>query len=257
MREPRGSGTRERAVSEIVGYILVFTLIIVTVGFVSVSGIPSLDSARQSEQLQNAERAFDVLDTNVVEVYKHGAPSRTTELNAEDALVETRDPVVFNVSVGYKDGNVTSTEAEITPIVFSGVGETEFAYVAGAVLRDQPNTSVMRTEPPFTLNDNRAVFTLVETTTTSRESTGGGTVLVRTESVSRTVQVADISGSRAVEVTISVSNSSRQGAWEEYFEDELGMDECSNGADICYEETDLDGVQTFVTVQRIQVDLEI
>lgn len=258
MRDTRQRpGKQERAVSEIIGYILVFALIITSVGLVSIGGIPSFDSARESEQLQNADRAFDVLDTNMVEIYDRGAPSRSTELNAGDAVVETRESVTFNITVTYKDGNVSATEAAVNPIVFSGVGDTEFVYVAGAIIRDQPDANVLRSEPPFKINDKRAVFTLVETTSDGRQSTEGGTVLVRAESVRRSVEVADISGSRIDEITISVSDSPRQEVWERYFEEELGMAECSNDADICYEETNLDGMQTFVTVQEIEINLEI
>lgn len=260
MRNSSRMANEERAVSEIIGYILIFALIITTVGFVSISGLPTFDSVRESEQLQNAERAFDVLNSNMAEVHERGAPSRATELNAGDATVETGEPVTFNVSVKENGDTVEYAEAEINPVVFSGLGETEFVYVAGAVIRDQPDRSLMLREPPFKLGEKRAAFTLVETFSDSRQSTGGGTVLVRAASTSRSVAIADTStaDSQYDEINITVSDSPRQDLWERYFEDELGMENCDNGAELsCQGDLDGEVKQTFVTVQEIEINLEI
>jgi len=54
-----------RAVSDVVGYVLVFSLVSLTVGVVSVAGVGALQDARDVEQANNAERAFDVLGDNV------------------------------------------------------------------------------------------------------------------------------------------------------------------------------------------------
>lgn len=255
-------GHNERAVSEIIGYILVFALIFTTVGLVSISGLPTLDSARETEQLQNAERAFDVLDSNMAEVYERGAPSRATELSAGDSTVETGEPVTFNVSVTEEgSGNVSYTEAEINPVIFSGLGETEFVYEAGAVIRENPDHSVMIRDPPFKFGENRTFITLVRTFSDSRQSTGGGTVLVRGLSASRSVEIADVSTeySQYVQLTINVSDSPRMAAWEEYFEAELPDPDCTTGDGLSCEVdlTQTEITQTYVTLQGIEIDLEI
>lgn len=248
------SGSDERAVSEILGYILIFSLIVATVGLVSISGLPALDSARESEQLQNAERAFDVLNSNMAEVYERGSPSRATELSASDARVELREPVTFNVSVEDEDGNVTSARAEIAPIVFSGLGETEFVYEAGAVIREQRDSSIMLRDPPMKLDDDRLFFTLVETFGDSRQSVGSGTVLVRAASTNREVVLAEVIDASAEQVNVTVSNTARGDAWAEFFETELGMNCTRSGGLDCG--TELDVEQTYLTVQTIRVDLE-
>lgn len=251
MPDPRSD---ERAVSEILGYILIFSLIVATVGLVSISGLPALDSARESEQIQNAERAFDVLNSNMAEVYERGSPSRATELSASDARVEIREPVVFNVSVENVDGNVTSARAEVQPIVFSGRGDTEFVYEAGAVIREQRESSIMLRDPPMKLDDDRLFVTLVETFSDSRQSVGGGSVLVRAASADRDVRLAEVIGSNSEQVNVTVSDTARGDAWAEFFETELGMDCTRSGGLDCGTELDVD--QTYVTVQSIRIDLE-
>mgnify|MGYP006281593341 CR=1 FL=1 len=254
MRSSPSGRSNERAVSEILGYILIFSLIVATVALVSISGLPALDSARESEQIQNAERAFDVLNSNMAEVYKRGSPSRATELSAGDARVEIREPVIFNVSVENADGNVTSEEAEIAPIVFSGRGETEFVYEAGAVIREQRDSSIMLRDPPIKLDDERLFFTIVETFSDSQQSASGGSVLVRATSTDRNIVLAEVIDSTSEQVNITVSNTDRGDAWSQFFETELGMDCTRRGGLDCGTEIDVD--QTYVTVQTMRVTLE-
>jgi hypothetical protein len=249
----RKAGSDSRAVREVVGYILIFSLIFTTVGLVSVAGIPTFDDARESEQKQNAERAFDVLNTNLAEVYDRGAPSRATELSADDGTVETGDPITFNVTVEDGSGITNSTEADINPIIFSGLGRTKFVYEGGAVFRDQPDSDVMLREPPFKVTDDRVFLPLVETYSNSLQSTGGGTVLVRAEATDRSVDIAR----ESEQLNITVSNSPREAAWKRYFEEELGMS-CTTGTDLdCGRALDSSGTRTFVTNQEIRIILEI
>ena len=248
----RKVGSDSRAVSEVVGYILIFSLIFTTVGLVSVAGIPAFDDARESEQLQNAERAFDVLNTNLIEVYDRGAPSRATELSADDGAVETGDPVTFNVTVG-TGSDANSTEMEVNPIIFRGLGNTQFVYEAGAIIRDQPDSDVMLRDPPFKVSDDRVFLPLIETYSNSLQSTGGGTVLVRAESTSRSVDIVD----QRTQLNITVSDSPRQAVWQRYFEEELGMS-CTTGPDLdCGWSPTTGSTQMFVTNQEIRIILEI
>lgn len=252
MRNADPERSDARAASEIIGYILIFALIFTTVGIVSIAGLPTLEDARESEQLQNAERAFDVLNNNMVEVYDRGAPSRATELNADDGKIETGRAVTFNVTVRNATGSGSdSVEADVNPIVFSGLGQTEFAYTAGAVLRDQPNNEVMVRDPPFRVSNDSVFITLVETSSPDVQSTGGDTVLVRAESRERSVNFAD----QRDQINITVSDSPREEVWRAYFEEELGMS-CTTGAELDCGRP-LDGTPTIVTVQRLRISLEI
>lgn len=263
---PAGPGERDRALSEVIGYILVFALIFLTVGFVSINGLPALDSAKQSEQTQNAERAFDILENNIAEIYGEGAPSRSTEISAETGAVELRDPVVFNVSVteATPDENVTFQRSEINPIAFTGLSDTEYIYSGGAVFRQQSGNSFMLQEPPINFGEERGVVTVVRTFGDASKSAGGATVLVRASSTRRSVVAADtsLSANRYSNLTINITDSPRQGTWREFLESELPDSNttctASGGSLEC--EVDLNGEgikQTFVTVQGIRVAIEI
>ena len=69
---------RDRGVSEVLGYALVFSLVIVTVSIISVSGLSGYQNAQSFERQSNAEKAYDVMHNNIEDIYYKGAPSRAT-----------------------------------------------------------------------------------------------------------------------------------------------------------------------------------
>jgi len=50
--------------SDVLGYVLVFSLVVTSVLVVTVGGLSAVENARDAERAQNAERAFDVVATN-------------------------------------------------------------------------------------------------------------------------------------------------------------------------------------------------
>ena len=99
-----------RGVSETIGFVLVFSLIVLTVGVVLTVGYGGLQDARDAERVNNAERAFDVLADNVEDITHRGAPSRGTEVRLAEASLGAGSPTYLNVTgVNDSGGRVFST----------------------------------------------------------------------------------------------------------------------------------------------------
>lgn len=81
-----------RAVSEVVGFVLTFSLVTMAIAIVFTAGFGGLQDTQQAEQVNNVERAFDVLDTNVQEVQRQEAPSRATEMRLSGGAAGVRRP---------------------------------------------------------------------------------------------------------------------------------------------------------------------
>ncbi|MFC7136780.1 hypothetical protein ACFQRB_10335 [Halobaculum litoreum] len=81
-----------RAQSDAIGFVLVFSLIVLTVGTVYAAGYPALQDLRSDEQLENMERAFEVLDDNVDDMAREGAPSRATEIKLNGECSRSTGP---------------------------------------------------------------------------------------------------------------------------------------------------------------------
>lgn len=232
----------KRAVSDVLGYALVFALIMSTVGVVYTTGIGGLNDVRESEKIANAERAFDVLDSNIADLSRGTAESRGTEIQLEDATIGFADPVIVNVSVE----NGGSYRGTIRPIYFSGSDdETRIVAENGGVFRQQDETAVIRNEPSFVFDEERVVVPLLVTRSRDTERSGSGRVLVRTSVADRSVIHLPAPDSN---VSVKIE-SPRAGAWKEYLEDSSESCEVTGNVTTCWIDTN----EAYVQVVRVDV----
>ncbi|QSG09551.1 DUF7289 family protein [Halapricum desulfuricans] len=173
--------TGERGMSEVLGFALVFALVVSTTVLVAVVGFDELENTRDQEELNNAERAFDVLADNMADIHADGAPSRATEINLESAQLEVGDPVTFNVTGVNQTGASFVNEFTSEPIVYAS-GDTKIVYSGGAVFRTTGDGSILITEPPFLIGSRDIVLPVVQLRHRGdTASTSGTTVRVRAE----------------------------------------------------------------------------
>lgn len=188
---------RNRAVSEVLGYVLVFSLVVTTVGVVTVAGFGELQSARDVERVNNAERAFELLAANFEDLARREAPSRSTEIRLADARLSVTEPV--NVSVrGVDDSdpsNNVSAAYEIQPIRYrSATTDTSLVYAAGAVFRtqsDTPRAGTVVESPDLVADGEVLATTLVQTRSRASRSASGGTVRVGADRAGVELPISD------------------------------------------------------------------
>jgi hypothetical protein len=200
-----------RAVSDTLGFVLVFGIVVSTVAVVYVGGFDALTGARDAQQFANTERAFDVLDANVEDLAVRGAPSRTTEILLSDGALAFGDPVTFNVTTG-SDYYATT----VWPLVYRADDGSELVYANGALFRQYGDRAVMFDEPRIATG-NRTFVPYVVTRAASQEVSTDNTrrLLVRTRVTDREVRTfEDVNADLVV-------TSPRAAAWERYLEDEL------------------------------------
>ncbi|WP_248897568.1 DUF7289 family protein [Haloplanus halobius] len=203
-----------RAQSETVGFVLVFALIAVSTGVVYVAGTSSLDDARTAEELNNMERAFDVLAENIGEVSRDRAPSRTTELRLGNGDIELGAPVNITVTT-----NVSAIPVTIhtRPIVYR-LDDTEIVYTSGAVLRSDRGATAIRSEPDWVVSERQTILPLTDVDATGRAAMGGDTtVLVRARQKNPPNSRSFATNESAVNVTVTI-DSPRSGAWRRLLE---------------------------------------
>ncbi|MFB6125116.1 MAG: hypothetical protein ABEJ59_04070 [Halanaeroarchaeum sp.] len=235
----------DRAVSDVLGYALVFAMIVSLIGFVYASGMGGLTDVRQSEKLTNAERAFDVLDANLDDIAHGRADSRGTEIKLQDAALDFGDPVTINVSVAGGDYYAQ----RITPITYrSSDAATTIVAVDGAVLRQESTGSAMLRQPGFVFGDE-TVVPMVVTRTRDAGVSGSGRVLVRTVAPDRNVRHFATNGAA---VTIRVTTP-RPGAWSRYLSEQSGQDCTVSGSTV---ECTVSPDDVYVQVVYVDVSLE-
>lgn len=248
--ESESVATADRGINDVLGYIIIFSIIVVSIGFVMVSGLSSLQEVRDDEQVANAERAFDVVHDNMAQIYERNAPSRATEVDLADSEIFFAN----NVSVTIDGDGTELASYQIRPVEMRvGDGES-LVYEAGAVFRDGQNGAIMRNEPPFLFKENRVHVPIIQTTAPSIQSAGSTTILLRGKSTNRSVIESDVSGSYNT-VTIEIA-SPRYEAWENYFQEFSAVTCTTDDATETVEcNTTSDPEIVYITLQRIEVSL--
>ncbi|QLD88278.1 hypothetical protein HWV07_04210 [Natronomonas salina] len=247
--------TDDRAVSEVVGFILVFSIILGTISFVYVGGFTGLQDTRDHEQLANAERAFDVLANNFEDIGLNKAPSRATEIKLADARITVRDNGRMSINA---TSLATAATARPRPIVYDAGGDTQIVYENGAVIREDGDSAVMLREPDFIFNSERTVLRYIEPRGGSESVSGSTTVLVRAEE-SHSRLLASVAEPNTVTLNFSTTPN-RAPVWESYFEaelDDLGGDCTINesGSDIAQIDCEFETNYLHVARSRLWVDV--
>lgn len=237
----------DRAVSEAIGFVLVFTLIVLTVSMATVFGFSTLEDARTAEQLSNTERAFDVLAHNQEDMFVRGAPSRATEIRLADATLSLAGESEFTVTIGGDDYRATTT-----PLVYS-VDNAEIVYEHGAVLRTDHDTGSLSRDPPGRVGD-KTIIHLVNTSaqTGTVSVAGSGSHLVRTVHGSTSVLYHDDAQGADVDIEIETTEA-RASAWERYWEDDFNDCSVNGGTLTC---NDLDTEEILLVEHTVSLAFE-
>lgn len=210
----------DRGVSEIVGFVLSFSIIIVSVGLLMTAGFGSLNDLQGNQQTNNAEQVFLAMSDGLADLEEGHAPARTglIELQGEAFLKLTNESEI-NVTVNGPDFNQTISTNSLE---YQFQGST-IAYESGAVFRERNNNSAMVSGSPelyCSNSSNVAVISLVELTAPTQPSISGGTVSIAATKRSTTLLYPETRTGAAIDnVTVDV-DSPYASAWNRHFSDE-------------------------------------
>lgn len=176
-------GGADRGVSDTLGFVFIFALVISTVGLTFTFGYNGLQDTRDFERLNNAERAFDVMGDNFDDIVRRGAPSRATEVKVADAQLALANTTTVNVTVTNATGVTQNVRYDIRPVVYEA-GNGRIVYSNGAVFREDRGGAVVVRHSEFVLRQERVLLPVVNTRGSGETRSTGGTttVLVRAQS---------------------------------------------------------------------------
>lgn len=221
----------ERGVSDMIAFVIIFSLIITSVGITYTFGFSTLSDYQAEEQKRNGERAFIALSHNLGDIEGGQVQGRSGELRLSGGTISVQDDTTFNVSTG--DWNRSFGTAGALTYQYEG---TSIQYENGAVFRrDGDGSRVMLSEPEMQCSDSHAVISVVTLTHDGGALSSDGTVQVIGELQSRYLWYPENrTGSNDVatvdHVNVTVESSGTHG-WESYFEDEDGWNHVSSSDD--------------------------
>jgi len=207
-----------RSQTETIGFVLVFSLIVLTVGVVLTVGYGGLQDARDAEQVNNAERAFDVFANNIEDITRRGAPSRGTEIRLSDATLRSGAPTYLNITGVNADGSerYSSGNYSLDPVVYRA-GDTRIRYAGSAISRIQTDGSILLEEPTFVLDPAHTIIPIVQLSVEDTAVGGSQTVLVRADRRLRRVVIDENDQVDTLQMNVSTPAPD---PWEAYLEEE-------------------------------------
>ncbi|SEU10813.1 hypothetical protein SAMN04488694_1476 [Natrinema hispanicum] len=203
-----------RGQSGILGYIMIFSVVILSIGIIYVSGIASIGTYQASSELNNAEQAMVVFSNNIDDIVQEEAPRRSVEMKTTDSAVETTAKHDITITIG----GAESTNTSLRGFAYRGEGG-DITYKAGAVIRSEGDGAFMHETPPFKFGDDRVILNVVKLVGQD-EYQGSGTSLVVLEDHEELSSTSYSTGvDRTVTITMEVEPDHAQ-MWERYFEDQ-------------------------------------
>ena len=245
------SSERDRAVSEVVGYVIIMGIIITSISIAYVNGFPALQDVRNQERQDSVASAFSVMGDNIRELTTGGSVKRQTEMNLiGDSLgVDPNRRSWIHVSITTPSDTELcnrSCNVSIDPIVYensaggltnprapgpssSQVTIDQIIYENGAVIRDPGgNGSGMRDEPDWVVEEDGVIINIIQTRG-SNTVTGEGTFSVLTTHSSSN-SLVEVDEDEELDVTVTVGTESPT-AWELYMESTEDADSVSRNGD--------------------------
>ena len=247
---------RDRAVSDLLAFVLVFGIIITSVGVVYIFGLGALGDAQAAQQDRNAERAFSSMGASFNDLQTNRGQERLAELNPRGARmsIDEDDP---KISV---DGIDELDDQEMGAMHYDN-DNTRISYELGAVFRSDNGNSVMVREPEFVcreVNDpdgTRAIVSVVEIDP-------DGPVAIGSESTMQIGAIQKPDGQELYdhdgdEIRLTIQDSSHADAWERYFDqDDNQWEVTSTGSDPRTAECD-DVSDDSVVIRSTEMELSL
>lgn len=161
----------ERGISDLVGFTLMFSIIIMSVAIVTTAGVTQLSELSEREGINSAERGMEAFAGSADDLLRHGDFVRGATLSPSGGLVWLNDTslgvrVVDNGTGNVPPGGFDQTgpdaiEVNATEHRFSRNPEdVSVVYESGTVLRSDGGGAIAR--PQWECSDDTAVLTAVK-----------------------------------------------------------------------------------------------
>lgn len=226
--ESKDGPTRTRGVSDLVAFVVVFAVIVTSVGVVYTVGYDSVIDISEGSQSESASRAFEIVTQRLGEIERGNSPGWRGEFDLAGGSVGVTSGAQFEVVVNVTSGSDRAYTLGTGALVYDH-GRTEMTYEGGALFRTSGDDAAMVDTPPITCDvggegPDRAVVSVVRVSTGGEQSlVSSGTVEIdarhnRTRILYPDNRTGVASASDAGFVNVSIAGTDNADAWGRYFE---------------------------------------
>lgn len=166
----------EDAVSEVVDFVTILGIMLLSISIISVAGFPMIQKAQEANHIENTIQSFIVMGENLNKVVSGQAPSQSVELKMyddtisiiQDSVRESKINITLNSSESF-EGSLGVIEADFDDV--------SIAYEnTGVWVKYNSGKTIMLSKPNF-IESNDSLF--IPVTTIVGSSSIGGQGLMR------------------------------------------------------------------------------
>ncbi|QSG12055.1 putative pilin/flagellin [Halapricum desulfuricans] len=242
--------------SDVVGFVLMFGIILTSVGLVATFGLSELESFNENQQLNNAERTFDLITRSFTELEESQATTRTDAIDLSGGSLTLSPSSSATVNVTADSGKTYTESFPLNALVYEN-NDIRIGYESGALFRvqERSDAGLITSGPGFVCSDGTAILSFVTLEgDTERQIGGEGTLRVTGRLADQTLLypvsssgTGNASTVDTIEVELTFSGESRAREWANYFENADGDWTVTGESDTsvtvqCGASTDLDSV---------------
>lgn len=212
----------ERAVSEVLGYVMTFSLVVTAASLLFVAGQGTVGDIRDDEQINNGDRAMIALAENMNDLSSARGPKREGEIRLAGGTLTFDDGAAMTVTVDDGGTTVGPTPIGSGSLVYA-LNDRSVRYESGAVFRGGPESVVMEREPGLRCTGENAILSSLSLSLASGNADSyakRGSVLIVGERVESTLLYPESPDPSAGEVDVTLDVTSINGdAWDRYLTD--------------------------------------
>lgn len=213
----------EDAVSEVVDFVTILGMLVLSIGLIGVAGYPILKNAQEGGHIENTKQTFIVMAENINKVVMGQAPSQSVELKLYGGSLSITGSSTINITAN-RSGNfmVVVNDTQMRSIE-STVGDTVVAYEGTGVWAKYPNGNVLVVSKPLITNQSNVLVIPVVTLIGSSSIGGSGMNRVEISGVPRIDFYENVS-----DIKVTITGDYVKG-WGKYFNNIMSWSICTVG----------------------------
>jgi len=249
-----------RDVSDVLGYIMIFGIIITLTFVASTTGITEIKSQQESEQISTVERGFQILDRDFETMQTHKDSRKSTPMNIQSGSIgygETATITIGEWDTANDEFTTDNTSIDTRTIIYKH-DSTELVYEGGLLFNDRNGRDVLsRTDTGFVVEDSKAVVPIVSLSTSNPDfgTAPSGHIAIQSKYTSDTQSVNSrtVSGNQLkIEIV-----STKPAGWEQQLSDE-GFENVERDGSVVLADIETDGrTPSSAVLSQTNIQIEI
>ncbi|MGB8215802.1 MAG: hypothetical protein WCE94_00710 [Candidatus Methanoperedens sp.] len=243
----------EDAVSEVVDFVTILGLLVLSIGIIGVAGYPIVKNAQEANHIENTKQSFIVLANNVNKVVIGQAPSQSVELKMYGGSLSVTGNSTINItannSAGLRIPILNDTQMRS---IESVVGETVIAYEGTGVWAKYPNGNTILVSKPLITNQGNVLVIPVVTINGASSIGGSGVSRVTVKGVPSVTFYPNVNN-----ITVTI-NSSYWNGWNNYLQNVISLGSCTSSGSFGSCTVQLETTNNIdIYILNIQLDTEV